>query len=77
MLLDSGADVTTIPRAQWPESWPLTVVSGTVTGIGGATATQICTEFVTFVDQDGKLLAQARPYVLNTTIWLLGRDVLS
>jgi len=54
----------------------LTVVS-VVTGIGGAEATQMSTEFITFVDQDGKLLAQPRPYVLSTTIWLLGRDVLS
>jgi len=77
MLLDSGTDVTIIPRAQWPESWPLTVVLGMVTGIGGATATQMSTEFITFVDQDGELLAQARPYVLNTIIWLLGRDLLS
>jgi len=68
MLLESGADVTIILRAQWPESWPLTVVSGIVTGIGGAAATQMSTEFITFVDQDGKLPAQAHPYVLNTTI---------
>jgi len=77
MLLDSRAEVTIIPRAQWPESWPLTVVLGMVTGIGGAAVTQMSTEFITFVDQDDKLLAQARPYVLNTTIWLLDRDVLS
>jgi len=58
MLLDSGADVTIILRAQWPESWPLTVASGMVTGIGGAAVTQMSTEFITFVDQDHKLLAQ-------------------
>lgn len=33
--------------------------------------------FVTIIDGKERLTAHVQPYVLNTVLWLLGRDVLS
>lgn len=77
MLLDTGSDVTIVPKEEWFEGWELQNVNTVVTGIGGQSSTQISVNFITIEDCEDKRTAHVRPYVLNTTVWLLGRDALA
>lgn len=40
MLLDTGSDITIIPRHEWPPDWPLETINSSVLGIGGSSPTQ-------------------------------------
>lgn len=77
-LLDTGADVTIIPSRSWPESWPLQNVTTPVVGVGGTQLTRLSANFITVIDlNEPNNTAKVRPYVMPTSIWLLGRDCLS
>lgn len=76
MLLDTGSDVTIIPKEELFRDWELQNTDTVVTGIGGQKSTQISVNFITVEDCEDKRTAHVRPYVLNTTVWLLGRDAL-
>lgn len=76
MMLDTGADVTVVPVSAWPSQWPLRQLNGSLLGIAGVASTWQSVEAIQITDQEGNV-AITKPYVLNTPLWLLGRDVLS
>lgn len=76
MMLDSGADVTVVPASCWPSQWPLRQVNENLLGIAGVASTWQSQEPIQVTDMEGNS-AIVHPYVLNTPLWLLGRDVLS
>lgn len=41
MLIDTGADVSIVPRHLWPKEWPVIPASTAVVGVGGAQQTLI------------------------------------
>ncbi|XP_016160093.1 PREDICTED: uncharacterized protein LOC107604277 [Ficedula albicollis] len=73
-LYDTGSDVTIIPQAFWPSNWLLTEQEG-VTGIGGHAKTYQAGDFCCFTTKDGRQ-AHVKPYVMNTALWVAGRDIL-
>lgn len=77
MLLDTGADVTIIPFQDWPEAWPLDTIQTPVTGISGNAKTLQSKTTICFTDVKEGQIAWTKPYVMHTTLWILGRDVLS
>ena len=76
MMIDTGADVTVLPFSVWPTMWELDSAGSTISGIGGSRLTQVSKNFILFTDQEGHQ-AWVKPYVLHTSLSLLGRDVLS
>lgn len=77
-LIDTGADVSIVPRKIWPVSWPLQVLQMSITGIGGSQPTCVSENFITIQDnKDLALTAKIKPYIVDTPILLLGRDCLS
>ncbi|XP_040451142.1 uncharacterized protein LOC121088720 [Falco naumanni] len=60
----------------WPTMWELDSAGSTISGIGGSRLTQVSKNFILFTDQEGHQ-AWVKPYVLHTSLSLLGRDVLS
>lgn len=77
MMLDTGADVTIIPYHAWPAHWPLRSVAIAVTGVGGNAQTRQSTNLICFRDAEENQVAWTRPYVMCTSLWILGRDILS
>lgn len=77
MLLDTGSDITIIPWHEWPPDWPLETTNSSVLGIGGSSPTQRSMAFITIIDGKEDLTAHVQPYILNTVLRLLRRDVLS
>jgi len=76
MLVDTGADVTIVPRSLWPRRWPTIPASTAVVGVGGSQQTLISKTPVMIEFKDGNSVT-TRPYVMTIPITLLGRDVLS
>lgn len=75
-LLDMGSDVTTVPWFAWPASWPLNTLGRPVMGMGGVQMTGASQTLLTvWIDEEAHVCAQVKPYVMDTTIWFLGRDV--
>ena len=52
-LLDSGADATVIFSKHWPSSWPLTVSTTHMQGIGHSNIPQMSDKTLTRTDQEG------------------------
>lgn len=77
-LIDTGADVSIIPKATRPTVWPLESLSTKVQGMGGLQTTSISLNFIQVIDQkDPQLVAHIRPDIVGTPILLLGRDCLA
>lgn len=76
MMLDTGSDVTIIPLAAWPQQWPTIPLNEQILGVTGTTRTLQSQEFVEITDKEGNR-AVIKPYVLDTPLWILGRDTLS
>lgn len=76
MMLDTGSDVTIIPLTAWPQQWPTTLLNEQILGVAGTTRTLQSQEFVEITAKEGNK-AVVKPYVLDTPLWILGRDTLS
>lgn len=77
LMLDTGSDITILPAMRWPSSWPTAPIQVPVSGIGGEATTHQSVQWCVFTDiQEGRE-ARVKPYVMHTTLWILGRDVMS
>lgn len=78
-LVDTGADVTVIPRMRWPRSWPFWPFLKSVQGVGGKEYGSRSKHPIMFSWVDNGLTMEAgclSPYVLDIPIALIGRDIL-
>lgn len=53
MIIDTGADVTIIPRSKWPDEWQLIHTTEGIYGIGGMQCTSVSKEHLNFCFSDG------------------------
>ena len=76
-LLDTGADVSVIPRSQWPPSWPLDPCPS-VWGVGGRQTAFQSASYLSFsLPGSSAKVVKIKPYVLPIPLCLWGRDLLS
>lgn len=78
-LIDTGADVTVIPEANWPPHWKLEKAP-MVGGVGGVSRAWRSTQLVAitlYTEKGPEKTITLFPYVLSCTIPLLGRDALA
>ncbi|XP_058159464.1 endogenous retrovirus group K member 7 Pro protein-like [Dasypus novemcinctus] len=76
-LIDTGADVTIIQKAQWPPAWPLTPSATHLQGIGQSSPPEQSSQLVSWEDGEGHR-GHIKPYVLpHIPFNLWGRDLLA
>lgn len=76
-LIDTGADATVIASHFWPASWPTTVASTHLKGIGQSTNPRQSTKLLTWADSEGNT-GHVQPYIIpGLPVNLWGRDILS
>lgn len=75
-MADTGADVTIIPRSEWPWDWKLTPANGVILGIGGAAVSMHSKDSIIVEGPEGQV-ATIRPFVVRSGITSWGRDLLS
>lgn len=75
-ILDSSADIAVIPKAIWPEHWPLVNSHSSLSGIGGRTLPKQSASLITAIGPDHRV-ASIRPYIVDSPIVLWGRDCLT
>lgn len=77
-LLDKGSDVIIVPSFAWLATWPLNTLGTLIIGVGGVQLTGVSQTLLTvWVDEEAHICSQVKPYMMNTTTWLLGRDTLN
>ncbi|TRZ07101.1 hypothetical protein HGM15179_020006 [Zosterops borbonicus] len=76
VMLDTGSDVTIFPMMAWPKSWPLIAIKTPITGIGGDATTCQSTHWCIVKDIGENREAKIKPYVMHTTLWILGQDAM-
>lgn len=77
-LVDSGADVTVVPRELWPQTWPAQY-GGTIMGVGGEEGMFQSIQPITvrIMDQEkGALTAVIRPVIAKIQEPITGRDAM-
>lgn len=75
-MVDTGADVTIISRAEWPKDWSIKPMDGRITGIGGSATSMRSVNNIVIEGPDGHV-ATVRPFVIDSGFTLWGRDLLS
>lgn len=76
-LIDTGADATVIASHLWPASWPTTVTSTHLRGIGQSTNPRQSTKLLSWTDNEGNA-GHIQPYIIpGLPVNLWGRDILS
>ncbi|KAK4805580.1 hypothetical protein QYF61_009345 [Mycteria americana] len=75
-MIDTGADVTVISKAKWPQGWPIKEVASALSGIGGTTTSYQSVYMIQVIGPEGQVSA-TRPFVVAVPLILWGRDVLS
>ncbi|RMC19683.1 hypothetical protein DUI87_03246 [Hirundo rustica rustica] len=75
-MLDTGANVTVISYIFWPKEWDLTTPLKSLSGIGGATLCMQSENSIIITGPDGKT-AIVRPFVVQKSITVWGRDIIS
>lgn len=75
-MVDTGADVTIISRAEWPREWKVKPTNGRITGIGGTATSMRSVKNIIIEGPDGHV-ATVRPFVIDSGFTLWGRDLLS
>lgn len=68
-LIDTGGDMMVISQSKWPLKWTLTPAPGTLSGIGGNSASLKSVQLVKFVGPKGHI-ANTRPFVVRPFIVL-------
>lgn len=75
-MLDTGAGVTVVSYAFWPEDWNLITPLNCLTGIGGATLCLQGEHMILVTGSEGKI-ATIHLFVVQKLITVWGRDLLS
>ena len=76
-LLDSGADVTVLSKAHWPQNWPLQATATHLQGIGQSQDTLQSSKVLQWRDKEGNT-GSVTPFVVGgLPINLWGRDILT
>lgn len=76
-ILDTGADVSVIAEAHWPQAWPLQSALTDLRGIGQTQNPQISSKILHWQDEEGHS-GTFQPYVvagLPVNLW--GRDIMA
>ncbi|KAK4810631.1 LOW QUALITY PROTEIN: hypothetical protein QYF61_007368 [Mycteria americana] len=74
-MIDTGADVTVISKAKWPQGWPIKEVASALSGIGGTTTSYQSVYMIQVIGPEGQV-STTRPFVVAMPLILWGRDVL-
>lgn len=68
-MIDTGADVTIISKAEWPPQWGLRPSAGRVSGIGGTTPSMRTMNNIVIEGPDGHM-ASIKPFVFPSRFTL-------